>query len=71
MCTHITHNNYIISVLHAILKKSVSSFCFLRLFCSLVRNKNNIKRPGFYTLQVTRVFSNFPLKQLKLNKEYL
>ena len=39
-------------------------FLFFYLFCSLVRNEN-IKRPGFYTLQVTRVFSNFPqLKQL-------
>ena len=37
---------------------------FLKLFYSLVRN-GNLKRPGFYTLQVTRVFSNFPqLKQL-------
>ena len=39
-------------------------FLFFYLFCSLVRNEN-IKRPGFYTLQVIRVFSNFPqLKQL-------
>ena len=39
-------------------------FYYLFLFCSLVRNEN-IKRPGFYTLKVTRVCSNFPqLKQL-------
>ena len=39
-------------------------FLFFYLFCSLVRNEN-IKRPGFYTLQVKWVFSNFPqLKQL-------
>ena len=56
---------YFIYILHdAILKKNVWSFCFLKLFCSLVRN-DNIKRPGCYTLQVTRVFSNFSqLKQL-------
>ena len=35
----------------------------LKHFCSVDRN-GNIKRPGFFTLQVTRVFSNFPqLKQ--------
>ena len=39
-------------------------FLFFHLFCSLVRNENT-KRPGFYTLQVKWVFSNFPqLKQL-------
>ena len=39
-------------------------FCYFFLFCSLVGNEN-IKRLGFYTLQVTTVFSNFPaLKQL-------
>ena len=55
---------YFISILHVLLKKSVWNFYVLKLFCSLVRNEN-IKRPGFYTLQVTRVFSNFPqLKQL-------
>ena len=58
---------YFISVLHAILKKTVWNFCFLKVFFSLVRNENNIKRPGFYTLQATFV-SNFPLKQLKQNK---
>ena len=36
-------------------------FVFLKL-CSLVKHENT-KRPGFYTLLVTRVFSNFP--QLK------
>ena len=62
---------YFISLLHAISKKSVWNFCFLKLFGSLVRNENNIKRLGFYTLQVTMVFSNFPRKQLKQNKEYV
>ena len=58
------------SILYVILKKSVFFikiiyiFLFFLSFCSLVRNEN-VKRPGFYTLQVTRVFSNFPqLKQL-------
>ena len=35
---------------------------FLKIFCSLVRN-GNIKRPGFSTLQATKISSNFP--QLK------
>ena len=40
------------------------NFCFLKLFSSLARNENS-KRPGFYTLQLARLFSNFPhLKQL-------
>ena len=64
--SHIKIVLYFISVLHAILKKNVWNFCFLKLFCSLVRNGNNMKRPGFYTLQVT-----FPLKKLKQNKEYV
>ena len=39
-------------------------FVFLKLFGSLVKNENT-KRLGFYTLLVTRAFSNFPqLKQL-------
>ena len=40
-------------------------FCFLKLFCSLVKNENT-KRPGFYTLRV-KVFLNFPQKK-QLNK---
>ena len=37
---------------------------FIFIFCYSVRDEN-LKRPGFYTLQVTRMFSNFPqLKQL-------
>ena len=62
----IVHKNCIILhfYTYVILKKSVQNFCFLKLFCSLVE-KENTKRPGFYTLLVTRVFSNFPqLKQL-------
>ena len=59
---------YFISIYHIILNKCVWNFCFLELFCSSIRNEN-IKRPGFYTLQVTRVFSNFPqLKQLNKTK---
>ena len=46
------------------IKEKRAEFLLFETFCSLVRNEN-IKRPGFYTLQVTRVFSNFPyLKQL-------
>ena len=66
--SHIKIVIYFISVLHAILNKTVWNFCFLKVFFFLVRNENNIKRPGFYTLEVTRVFSNFPIKQLRQNK---
>ena len=60
---HIKIVLYFIYILHAILKKSLSNFSFLN-FCSLIKNEN-IKRLGFYTLQVTRVFSYFQqLKQL-------
>ena len=38
---------YCIPILQVILNKSVKNFCFLKLFCSLVKNKNT-KRPGFY-----------------------
>ena len=39
-------------------------FIIFFIYCSLVR-KESIKRPGFYMLQVKRVFPNFPqLKQL-------
>ena len=69
---HIKTVLYFISILHIILKKSVWNFYFF-LFCSLVRNEN-IKRPGFYTLQVTKVFSNFlqqkQLKTIKYTCEY-
>ena len=47
----------------------ISLFYYFFLFCSLVRNEN-VKRPGFYTLQVTRVFLNLPqLKQLSKVKD--
>ena len=37
---------------------------FFFFFCFLARNEN-IKRPGFYTLYITRIFSKFPkLKHL-------
>ena len=59
--SHIKTALYFISILHVILKKSVE---FSKLFCSLDKNENT-KRPGSYTLLVTRVFSNFlQLKQL-------
>ena len=48
---HIKIVLYFIYILHAILKKSLSNFSFLN-FCSLIKNEN-IKRLGFYTLQVT------------------
>ena len=53
---------YFISILTSIKEKSVEFFFFYYffLFYSLVRNEI-IKRPGFYTLQVTRVFSNLLL----------
>ena len=44
---HIKIVLYFISVLHAILKKSMWNFFFLKVFLSLVRNENNTKRPGF------------------------
>ena len=60
---------YFISIPHVILKKSVRNFCFLKFFCSLIKN-GNTKRPGFYMLLVTRVFLNFPqLKQLNKMKD--
>ena len=65
---------YFISILHVILKKRIlKKFCFLNFFCSLVKNEST-KRPGFYTLLVTRVFSNFPqltqLNKIKNTSEY-
>ena len=53
-------------MLHVILKESVWNFYFLLFFSFLLLVRNEkIKRPGVYTLQVTRIFSNFPqLKQL-------
>ena len=48
------------------IKENVWNFSFLLFFpfCSLVKN-GNLKTPGFYTLQVIRVFSNFlQLKQI-------
>ena len=63
----VVHKNCIILHFYTlcyIKEKCAEFFCFLKLFCSLVKNENT-KRPGFYTLLVTRVFSNFPqLKQL-------
>ena len=53
---------YFIFILNFILKSVWNFSFFFFLFCSLVRNENT-KQHGFYTLQVTRVFSNF--SQLK------
>ena len=70
MCICTAHKNYII--LHFCTSYHLKEMCvefavefLLSETFLLFRNENNIKRPGFYTLQVTRVFSNFPLKQLK------
>ena len=68
ICICTIHKNCIIlhfySILHVILKK---------LFCSLDKNQNT-KRPGFYTLQVIRVFLSFPqlkqLRKMKIKKLY-
>ena len=68
LCICIIHKNCIILHFYTLWKKRVGNFCFLKLFCSLVKNENT-KRPGFYTLLVTRVFLNFPqLKQLNKMK---
>ena len=56
ICISIVHKSCII--LHFYTSCHITFFHF----CSLVRNKN-MKRRGFYTLQVTRVFSPQP-KQL-------
>ena len=62
-----------IIVIHVICKSVVHKNCIIlhfytscHFYISILRNENiNIKRPGFYALQVTRVFSNFlGLKQL-------
>ena len=65
----ITHKNCIIFPFYAWchVKKCVDFYYFYYyyyyyyyfVFCSWVRNEN-VKRPSFYTLQVARVFSNFP-----------
>ena len=68
VCICIVHKNCIILHFYTscyIIEKSVE-FIFLWFFsfCFLVTNEN-IKRPGFYTLHLTRIFSNIPqLKQL-------
>ena len=58
------------------IKEKCSEFLFFItffVFWSLVRNQN-IKRTGFYTLQVTRLFSNFlqfkQLSKIKDSREY-
>ena len=59
----IVHKNCIILHFYTLcyIKEKCGIFIFYSLFllCFLVRNEN-VRRPGFYTLQVTRVFSNFP-----------
>ena len=68
MCnvSHIKIVLYFISILHVILKKRVRNFCFLKLFCSSVKNQNT-KKTGFYTLLVARIF----LKSLSWNNVYV
>ena len=59
--TYIAHKNCIIliSVLHAILKKSVGNFSFLELFCSLVR------KTWFLYVTSTQGFLEFSTKTIK------
>ena len=70
VCLIFKHSSY--KMLHDILKKNLRNFWFfLKLFCSIVKNENT-KRPGFYTLLVTRVFSNLSSTKItKQNKEYV
>ena len=73
ICICIVNKNCIIlyfyTSCHIKEKCGILLFYYFFLFSSLVRSYN-IKRPGFYTLQVTRVFSNFPqLKQLSKIKD--
>ena len=56
-------------MIHVILKRSVWNFCFLKLFCSLVRNENT-KRPDSYV--TSKGFLEFcRTKTAKQNKEYV
>ena len=70
ICICIVHKNCII--LNFFTSCHIKEKC-AELFCSLVKNENT-KRPGFYTLLVTRVFSNFPqlkkLNKIKNTREY-
>ena len=71
VCICIVHKNYIMLHLYTschIKEQYVELFLFYHFFpfCFLVRNEN-IKKPGFYTLQVKSNFSNFPLLK-QLNK---
>ena len=73
ICICIVHKNCIRLHFYPLchIKEKGVEFLFIIiifLFCSLVR-KENIKRPGFYTRQVIRVFSNFlQLRQLSKTK---
>ena len=53
-----------------ILRKSVQNICFLKLFCSLVKNENT-KRPSFYTLLITSFLKFSSAKTAKQIKEYV
>ena len=61
LCICIVHKNCIILHFYTSchIKEKCVEFLLFETFYSLVGNEN-IKRHGFYTLQVTRVFSNFP-----------
>ena len=65
ICICILHKNCIIYHFYTschIKEKCAEFLFFLKLLCSLMKIQNT-KRPGFYTLLVTKVFSNSP--QLK------
>ena len=49
------------------IKEKDVEFLLFETFCSLIRNEN-IKKPSFYTLQVTRIFLNFPQLKKQLEK---
>ena len=59
---------YFISILHVIPKKNVWNFCFLNLFCSLVRNE----KTWFLYVTSKKGFLEFSTaKTTKQNKEYV
>ena len=58
ICIFIIHKHCII--LHSYTSCHNKQKCVEFLFFIIFSRNENIKRPGFYTLQVTRVLSNFP-----------
>ena len=61
ICIGIAHRNCVILHFYTSchVKEKCLEFFFFIIFCYLARNEN-IKRPSFYSLQVTRAFSSFP-----------